>query len=92
MKRVVALAALQLGDIGTTLVGLGRGATETGVVAAPALRLLGVAGLILIPLLGVGVQLIVLRSMPRRFRSAGWTLVLALATVPIVSNALVLVR
>ena len=92
MNRLLALAALQLGDIGTTAIGLARGATETGAVAAPALRLFGLAGLVLIPLIGVAVQLVVLRTMPRRFRRAGWAVVLGMAAFPVVSNALVIVR
>lgn len=91
-RGLIALAALQAGDIGTTLVGLARGATETGTIAAPALRALGIAGLVLIPLIGVAVQLVVLRRMPRQFRSAGWALVLGMAAFPVISNTLVVIR
>jgi uncharacterized protein YqgC (DUF456 family) len=87
---LLALAALQLADVGTTLIGLARGATETGAIAAPALRAFGLTGLILLPLVGVVVQLAVLHRMPRRFRKAGWTVVLGMAVIPVAANALVL--
>lgn len=89
-RRLAALAALQGADVLTTLAGLARGATETGAVAAPALRAFGIAGLILLPLAGVALQLAVLHRMPRRFRTAGWALVLAIACIPLVNNAAVL--
>jgi uncharacterized protein YqgC (DUF456 family) len=87
---LLALAVLQVADVLTTLAGLSRGATEAGAIAGPALGAFGVAGLIFAPLAGVAVQLYVLARMPRQFRRAGWAAVLAVACIPIVNNAAVL--
>jgi hypothetical protein len=87
---LVALVALQAGDIVTTLVGLARGATETGPIAGAALNAYGIAGLIFAPLAVVAVQLVVLAIMPRQFRRAGWAIVLLAACVPVANNLAVI--
>jgi hypothetical protein len=89
---MVALVALQAGDIVTTLAGLARGATETGPIAGAALNAYGIAGLILAPLALVALQLVVLARMPRPFRRAGWAIVLLAACIPVVNNIDVIAR
>lgn len=91
-RGVAALLVLQAGDVVTTIVGLGRGAVESGALARPILGTYGLVGLALIPLIGVAVELVVLAFMPRPFRRAGWTLVLGLSLVPVVSNLIVIAR
>lgn len=92
VKAFLALAlTLHAADFGLTLIGLSRGFSEAGAVAAPALVGFGLWGLALIPVVGLLVQGLVIRYLlPRRFRRAGYAVVLLVASIPVVLNAALL--
>ncbi len=89
---VIALAGLNLADLATTLVGLRDGYAESAPVAAAALQSNGSAGLLMLGLAGLGLQLVVLATMPRVALRAGWALSLGLAAFPVLHNLVVLLR
>lgn len=89
-RLIAAAVGLQFADFLTTAVALSRGGHETMAIAATALAVAGWLGLLLIPALGLVVQLAVLRLMPRRVLRIGWAMVLVIAVVPVLSNLSVL--
>lgn len=89
-RLVAAALGLQVADFLTTAVALSRGGHETMAIAAASLVVAGWLGLLLIPAIGLAVQLVVLRLMPRRVLRVGWAMVLAVAAVPVLSNLSVL--
>lgn len=88
---VIALVLHAL-DLVITLIGLRLGLIEVGAVAGLALNMFGLLGLAVIPLVGLAVQGAVIRwLLPRRFRLAGYSLVVGLLFIPVTLNLVVVV-
>ena len=92
LPLTAALASLNLADAFTTFVGLRRGFGEAAPLAGSVLTSGGSTALLVLGGLGFLVELTVLRLLPRSFRAFGWTMVLGLSFVPVLSNVAVLVR
>jgi hypothetical protein len=84
----LSLALVQACDLATTLLGFSLGYQEVGPGARWIMGQAGIAGLVLISIAGLSLELAILRwwPMPRRARPIAWATILAISLLPVLSN------
>lgn len=97
---IAALVILQALDGATTLLALSLGFREVGPVMGPVMAHAGLAGMALLSIVLLGVELsmisslraLVRRGLPRPVLGLGWAIALGIGIVPVASNALGILR
>lgn len=91
---IAALVALNVADFALTLAGFGLGYQEVGPLMGHVVSAWGVAGMLVVSVVGLAVEVAALwivaatvrAGLPRGLNLAAYSVVLALAALPVASN------